>query len=195
MNRIIVADPAAPWLGGNIKGGDDMTFAPEIWDYLIQQFKPKSICDVGCGEGYLMKYFADKGIDVFGIDGMAENKQNAPLEVKDKIFVHDYTCGVGPVYDVDMVISCEFVEHIEAQYILNYILQFINCDILVLTHALPDQPGYHHVNCQTSEYWINLMKAFHFRPLIIPIRQARQLAENKVLWQTILIFKKLASNE
>ena len=195
MDRIIVADPSAPWLGGNIKGGDEMTFAPEVWDYLIETFKPKSICDVGCGEGHLMKYFFDKGIEVFGIEGMAENKQNAPLEIKDKIAVHDYTSGVGPVNDVEMVISCEFVEHIEAKHILNYIMQFISCNVLVFTHALPDQPGYHHVNCQNSDYWINLMKVFHFRPLLMQMVEARKLAENKILWQTVLIFKKVIENE
>lgn len=25
-----------------------------------------------------------------------------------------------------------------------------------MTHALPGQVGYHHVNCQPKEYWINL---------------------------------------
>jgi hypothetical protein len=70
----------------------------------------------------------------------------------------------------------------------------MNCNTLVFTHALPDQPGYHHVNCQTSEYWLNLMKAFHFRPLLTPIMEARKLAENKILWQTVLIFKRATSN-
>jgi hypothetical protein len=27
-----------------------------------------------------------------------------------------------------------------------------------MTHALPGQGGYHHVNCQPPEYWINHMK-------------------------------------
>jgi hypothetical protein len=36
-----------------------------------------------------------------------------------------------------------------------------------MTAAGPGQPGYHHVNCQPKEYWIERMGEFRFVPLEI----------------------------
>jgi hypothetical protein len=189
-DRIVVTDPAQNWLGGNIKGGDEMTYAPKVWDFLIDSFEPKSILDIGCGEGHLMKYFHDRLIKVSGIDGMQENKNNSPEEIRSKIFVHDYVKGsCNYRFFPDMVISCEFVEHVESRYMENYILQMISAPVVVFTHALPDQPGYHHVNCQSDEYWIKIIEAFKFK--LSPLTyEARRIAKEsgKILWETILIF-------
>jgi len=197
--RILMYDPAKPHLGGNIKDGDEMTYFPELWERLLSDFmptgptiKPYSICDIGCGEGHLIKYFHDKyRIDVTGIDGLPENKANADPSIRGKIIIHDYTSGWGPLVPVDMNISCEFVEHVEEQYAGNYLLQFCNCNVLVMTHALPRQPGHHHVNCKPDSYWIALMNAFGFELSVLTC-QYRKLAHDrgKVLWETILIFEK-----
>jgi cyclopropane fatty-acyl-phospholipid synthase-like methyltransferase len=191
MNRTIVTDPERPWLGGNILGGDEMTYCPQVWDFLIDNFEPKSLLDVGCGEGYLMKYFLDRLIDVHGIDGLQENKNNSPVSIRDRIIVHDYTKGACNYrFTPDMVISCEFVEHVDLKYMENYILQFVMCKTLVMTHALPHQDGYHHVACQSDDYWIGIMKAFNMK--LSPLTcQARKIAHNagKILWETILIFE------
>jgi hypothetical protein len=33
----------------------------------------------------------------------------------------------------------------------------------MLTYVPPGQPGWHHVNCQPAEYWIEKMRAIEFR--------------------------------
>jgi cyclopropane fatty-acyl-phospholipid synthase-like methyltransferase len=188
--RIVVEDPAKPHLGGNIKGGDEMTWFPELWDWLINTFEPKSILDIGCGEGHLMKYFFDRFIEVHGIEGMQKNKDNAPEIIKNKIVVHDYTKGCCYSPYIDMVISCEFVEHVEETFIKNFLINFCTGRTLVLTHALPHQDGYHHVNCQTDDYWIQIFNRLGYS--LSPVTdEARVIAEkyNKTLWKTILIFK------
>ena len=187
--RTIVANNKTPWLGGNIQGGDEMTYFPQLWDFLIQRYSPKVICDVGCGEGHLMNYFHKKGVKVFGTDGLKENKDNAPKTIKEYITVHDYTTGPALPVDADMVISCEFVEHVEAKYLDNYLIQLIDCKTLVLTHALPGQGGYHHVNCRESKYWIDTIQIFGLK-LSPATELARKLAvkHDKILWQTVLIF-------
>jgi hypothetical protein len=189
--RDIVIDPKKPWLGGNIKGGDNMTYFPELWDFLIDHFGPKSICDIGCGEGHLMKYFHDRLIDVYGVDGMPENKNNAHKSIKDKIIVHDYTKGCIFGKPVDMVISCEFVEHVEAQFMSNFLLDFMQGEIIVMTHALPGQDGYHHVNCTSPDVWMKLIDSLGYHLSSVTL-EAKYIAMkyNKVLWKTVLIFER-----
>jgi hypothetical protein len=189
--RILMADPENPHLGGNIKDGDEMTYFPEIWDFIIEKYNPRSICDVGCGDGQLINYFHNKGIEVHGIDGLPVNKVNAPEAIRGKIHIHDYTLGIGPLFPVDITISCEFVEHVDQKYIGNYMLQFCNCKTLIFTHALPGQPGYHHVTCRKSDYWIEIMKLFDFQ-LSLNNCHARKLAHDKgkILWETVLIFER-----
>lgn len=176
-----------PHLGGNILGGDPGTYCPAIWDYLIDTFQPKSIFDVGCGEGHLINYFYDKGIKVRASEGLSENINNARL--KSCIIEHDYTQDVLKPIKVDMTISCEFVEHVEERFIQNYLPQFCACKILVFTHALPNQDGHHHVNCQKAEYWITLMSYFGFKFMFEESKTARSLT-TQPLWKTVLIFKK-----
>jgi 16S rRNA A1518/A1519 N6-dimethyltransferase RsmA/KsgA/DIM1 with predicted DNA glycosylase/AP lyase activity len=55
-------------LGGYIIGGDSNTYAPEIWDWMINH-NIKSVIDVGCGEGHSTKYFYDNGCEVLGVEG------------------------------------------------------------------------------------------------------------------------------
>lgn len=187
-NRIVVCDPLKPWLGGNILGGDKDTYCPELWDFLIENFKPKSIMDIGCGEGHLMKYFYEKGIDVQGIDGLPANKQNADKDISGAITIHDYTKGFYLSDKKDMVLSCEFVEHVEELFMGNYLISFMNCDTLVFTHAKPEQPGHHHVNCQSDDYWISVMEIFDFK-LHELTDNARALGKD-TLWDTVLIFQR-----
>jgi hypothetical protein len=191
MANIIAYDPVNPHLGGNIRGGDPNTWCPELWDYLISAFNPKTLCDVGCGEGYLIEYFQKKGITVRGIDGLPDNKYNSPVAVRDKIIIHDYQNKQPEILFYDMVISCEFVEHVDEIYSINYLDQFKECKHLAFTHAVPDQPGHNHVNCKDDKYWIAVMKALGFEVIPVITAMARKLA-GATFWNTVLIFKNTA---
>jgi hypothetical protein len=130
-------------------------------EYLIDTYKPKSYLDVGCGPGGMVDLALKYNLTALGIDG--DPKIDFPNLVR-----HDFT--VGPIDDLGLpkpIIgwSCEFVEHVEQQFIPNYITAFRQCDIVVITHAPPGAPGYHHVNCQTSEYWIDIFNKNKFEYL------------------------------
>jgi SAM-dependent methyltransferase len=185
MNEVINTD--FPHLGGNIRGGDVYTWCPAVWDYLIYSFQPESLLDIGCGEGYLIEYFKKRGVRVAGIDGLPENRDNAPASVRDDIYINDYTKGRYIETYFDMVISCEFVEHIEQKYEMNYLSQFINCRVLVFTHALPGQGGYHHVNCQSSRYWKDRLTGLGMTYHDEHTRNCRLLGKKK-LWLSTLVF-------
>jgi SAM-dependent methyltransferase len=191
MPQLIAFDSNRPWLGGNILGGDPNTWCPELWDFLIDKFSPRSVCDVGCGEGYLINYFFSKGITVRGIDGLDSNRLTGPIPVRDKIITHDfiYPYPYASQEKYDMVISCEFVEHVHEQYCINYFDVFRSGRILAFTHAMPGQPGHNHVNCRDDRYWIEMMSILKFKYLEDISKKARGLS-GTTLWNTVLIFKK-----
>lgn len=143
-------------LGGFVAGGDPRTFEANLWDALITDYQVKSVLDVGCGEGYSSKYFQDRGLKVLAIDGSKEALKKAVFK---GIVIHDYTEGIySPHLEYDLAWCCEFVEHVEEQYMDNYFATLKKAKIVAMTHALPGQGGYHHVNEKPAEYWIGKFK-------------------------------------
>lgn len=181
-----------PHLGGYIVGltdhGDPNTYATEIWDWMAEN-KIKSVIDVGCGQGFSTKYFFNKGLDVLGVEG-GENAYNSSV-IKDKTVLHDYTKGpFSPDRNYDAVWCCEFVEHVEEQYIENFLTTFDFCKQIFMTHAVPGQDGYHHVNCRESEYWIEKLENRGFKFDKETSIMLRGLTDKRHVKNTLLYFIK-----
>jgi|KBSSwiStaDraftv2_1062776.scaffolds.fasta_scaffold975298_1 SAM-dependent methyltransferase len=153
----IAIDPDVPSLGGNIIGGDPDTYHPALWSFLLERFLIHSVLDVGCGEGHCVKYFADAGVKAVGLDGLQANIDRAVTS----IFLHDLRAGPF-ILPVDLVHCCEVVEHIEERYLDNLLATLANGRIIAMTHALPNQVGYHHVNCQPPRYWLERAEALGY---------------------------------
>jgi hypothetical protein len=151
-------------LGGCIIQGDLATWGPEVWGYLIDKYNIKSVVDVGCGAGHSLKYFLDKGLNSIGVEGYEPAIEAS--NVKNFIKKHDFTKDKF-ITDTnhDMVWCCEFVEHVEEKYVDNFLDLFSKSKLIAMTHGLPGQPGFHHVNCQPQEYWVNKLteKGFTFK--------------------------------
>ncbi len=159
-------------LGGYIRGGDPATYYEVLWTWLVNDYGVRSVIDVGCGEGHALKFFRDLGCAVIGIDGVA---QEDPA-----IIQHDYTEAAWPldvhVEHPDLVWSCEFVEHVEERFMLNFLLTFAHAETVLMTHAETGQQGHHHVNCQSADYWKGAMAAigYEFDPWLSTL--TRELA-------------------
>jgi cyclopropane fatty-acyl-phospholipid synthase-like methyltransferase len=69
------------------------------------------------------------------------------------IALHDLTTGPYRM-PVDLVISIEVAEHIASEYVDHFLDTVANGRVICMTAALPNQDGYHHVNCHPPEYWI-----------------------------------------
>lgn len=151
-------------LGGFSLGGDGGTYYPIMWKYLVDSFNIKSVMDIGCGRGFSAKFFKSLGCEVVGIDGCTYAKDLTLLD-EDEFIFHDFTKGElivknGKLYDLGW--TCEFVEHVEEQYIKNYMKCVSQCKHLAMTFAHPGQGGHHHVNENTQEYWISKMNEYGF---------------------------------
>jgi len=159
MVKLVLTNNGVPM---HLGGSDDFTHCDEgALDFLIEKYGIKSWLDIGCGPGWMVKMAQEKGLDAIGVDG--DFSVTPPEEIKDKHFIHDFSVGSWtPPRKFDLAWTVEFVEHVEARYISNFVEPMKSCKYVVMTHAFPNQPGHHHVNCQTTEYWVHIMLAFGF---------------------------------
>lgn len=164
-------------LGGYISGGDDATYYPDLWNWLVKDYGVRSVIDVGCGDGVAVRHFekilpiAARGSAVIGIDGMPQ------LQPDLDITQWDYTTGPRhPRDNFDLVWSCEFVEHVVERCVPNFLATFACAQTVLMTHAVPGQAGHHHINCQTADYWRGAMAAIGYKLDHTLTRVTRELA-------------------
>lgn len=156
MKRIPLGDciteDDSPHLAGFIHGGDGNTWCPEVWRRLIDDNGVRSVVDIGCGEGVSLGWFIDSGMDAVGIDG---SEAAIAMSLRpEAILCHDFQTGAPPISrSFDLGWCAEFVEHVAACYMGNFLPLLASCQILAMTHAAPGQDGWHHVNCQPDGYW------------------------------------------
>lgn len=145
-----IVDKDNSHVGGNISVGDPHSYSPSVWQYLIGRFAVRSMLDVGAGLGHCAMWFHRSGIATVGIDGLAFNcsKSVYPL-------VHADLSKTSVYCPVDLVLCVEMVEHLEEKYLDNLLDTLCNGKIIVMTNALPGQGGYHHVNEQPTQYWVD----------------------------------------
>lgn len=163
-------------LGGCVKGGDPATYYPNMWSSIIEDFKVKSILDIGCGEGHSLEYFHSKGVKSVGLEGCEEPINNS--KVKDLIIKHDFIDGpyISDEY-FDAVWCCEFLEHVDSKYEENIFKTIYQsgAKYLFITHAVPGQGGYNHVNLQSASYWIEKLSHYGYKLRAKSTRMYRDL--------------------
>ena len=175
-------DKDHPHLGGNYGGGDPNTFFPALWHFLIEKYNAKTVLDVGCGEGYAVKWFNEHDTKCIGIDGMELNIAKCHEQGLKDCFVCDLTKTAFTAKPMaDLVWCCEVVEHIEEKYLPNLIKTLQSGKYVAMTHALPGQEGWHHVNCRGPLYWIEVMENAGFKLLSSDTKKARE-ATSKNGW-------------
>lgn len=128
-----------------------------VLNYMINKFDIRSFLDIGCGPGGMVNLAKELGLESLGIDGdFTVNR------LGDNFIIHDYTQGPTSFEgNFDMAWSCEFVEHVEEKYILNYIKDFQRAKYVVMTYS--EKPGHHHVNLKPSSYWIKIFQDAGFK--------------------------------
>lgn len=129
-----------------------------ILKFFKEQKGCHSLLDVGCGPGGQVVAAQEMGYKyAVGVDG-------DPNVKKDFTILHDFTVASLEIeQEFDLGWSCEFVEHVDAQFIENYMPLFTKCRYIAITHAPPNTKGHHHVNCQTGEYWKEVFAKYNMK--------------------------------
>jgi hypothetical protein len=177
-------------LGGNKLNGDPCTFAPTSWNYIIKKFDIKTAIDLGSGLGYAAKWFFEQGVDITPVDGLEFNVSNSLIPA----IRHDLTKGKLEHSSVDFFNCIEVVEHIEEKFLHNLMSTFTLGNYVLITHAIPGQKGWHHVNCRDSNYWIEQFNKYGFEFLEQDSKEIQKLAEAdgaKHVHRNGLLFKKV----
>ncbi len=123
--------------------------------WLQYKYGIRSMIDIGCGPGGMKAIAVGLGISWQGVDG-------DPLCKLDAIVTHDYCEAPLKVESIDLAWSVEFLEHVSEAYVENFMQTFACARYACVTHALPGKNGWHHVNCQPADYWIEVFARHDF---------------------------------
>ena len=148
---------------------------PVICEPIASLTRAKSVVDIGCAIGDLVKGFLDLGLDAWGIEGSTVAKQYLVAPLERIVFTDIRFTSKQEAMDrqFDVVLCLEVLEHIEKRY-EDHILQFLSelaDDWIIVSAAPPGCLGTNHVNLNTAQYWIDRFIQLGFVQ-DIPVRQA-----------------------
>lgn len=150
---------------------------PIVVNAILKVLQFKSVIDVGCGNGDLIKGIHDRrgvncinseAIKCFGIEGSA----NAlPCFIGDyytniDVFLRDIRAPLQGllIRKADLAICFEVAEHLEHEYADVFVDNLCELsDRILFTAATPGQGGRHHVNCQPFAYWFYKFESRGYR--------------------------------
>lgn len=128
----------------------------QIIPYVLEQIKPTSIVDFGCGEGRWIKEAKKNNPDikVLGLDGYYVNRDKLLIS-RDEFMEVDLRERIELGQKYDLAISTEVAEHIEKEYADVFVDNLVRAsDCILFSAAIPGQGGEHHVNEQWQSYWV-----------------------------------------
>lgn len=147
--------------------------APIFCRAVNKELNFKSVIDVGCADGDLVKQWISDGCDAYGLEGAENAKKFSVIPFNRQIW-HDLREPIVATYIAfDLVVSLEVAEHIEPEYADIYVRNLIllhnsrRAGILI-SAAPPGQGGHYHVNCQPAKYWEFLFGEYkYFRNKVV----------------------------
>jgi hypothetical protein len=134
----------------------------EIFDFSIIQ----NFADFGCNNGGLLKSINEHypKIEIAGYDYFDWAKENAPFEIKDKIYITDISKKLSVEEKYDILNCSEVGEHIAKDSEDIFIENLLNStkDILILTWSDKKDAGGQHLNPQSKTYIIKKIEGKNF---------------------------------
>lgn len=121
---------------------------------IMQLVHPKSVIDIGCGDGAWLKAFVEHGVeDIMGIDGSYVDPSRLLIE-RTQFQAVDLNRPEHIGKTFDLALSLEVAEHLPARAAPSFVEMLVQAAPLVLfSAAIPNQGGRHHVNEQWPRYW------------------------------------------
>ena len=131
---------------------EERPFAKRLASWVNDNLHPSHVLDLGCGPGTYVDCFTELGVDCIGYD------IDLRVEGKDQLLCKS-------LFDLEhsapVVLCMEVAEHIdgsENQQIVDTMHHALESNgLLIWTAAKPGQGGVGHINCQTKEYWADML--------------------------------------
>jgi len=124
---------------------------------------PRTVLDVGCGNGSWLRAALDLGAeDSFGVDGA-----EVPPDLLHVSTDHIHTADLGLPLNLgrrfDLVMCLETAEHLDPQNAEVLVESLaMHAAMILFSAAAPGQDGVHHVNLQWPAYWQELFNGRGF---------------------------------
>ena len=143
------------WFYDTIRPGVQSSAAVVV-PLVVDRINPRTVVDVGCGEGWWARAFADVGCDVLGIDGpwMTGDRTHIPY------YAHHLTKPIpDTIGHFDLAVSLEVAEHLPPARAESFVADLCRlADVVLFSAAIPGQGGAGHVNEQPTTYWAGLFE-------------------------------------
>ncbi|MBF2066005.1 MAG: methyltransferase domain-containing protein [Calothrix sp. C42_A2020_038] len=129
-------------------------FDQGLIEYITQVCHPQKVLDLGCGQGFFVKYLRDIGIDAWGVE--AEDLTSvfkAPGYQIQQDLSHPFDLNER----YDLVICLEVVEHIHRKFediVFDNIVKHMS-KYLLFSGATPGQQGTGHINERLQSHWFS----------------------------------------
>lgn len=133
---------------------------------VLEVLKPKSVIDVGCGDGTWLSVFVEMGVkDVLGLDG--EYVKATQLRIpQDRFNATDLSSPFTVARKFDLAMSLEVAEHLPPPSARGFVESLSRLAPLILfSAAIPLQGGTNHLNEQWPEYWVELFRTHDYLPI------------------------------
>jgi SAM-dependent methyltransferase len=116
---------------------------------------PRTVLDVGCGQGEWLDAFAAEDCLGFGVDIAAPDGP--------RFLCHDLAVPLDLGRRFDLVVSLETGEHLPASDAGTFVDSLVlHGDTILFSAATEGQEGIGHVNCRPHDYWHGLFVARGF---------------------------------
>ena len=126
---------------------------------LLAHYPAHTVVDVGCGEGWWARAFAEHGCDVLGIDGDYVSASVIPYRAHD--LADPLPADIG---QFDLAVSLEVAEHLPATRATTFINELCAlAPVVMFSAAIPGQGGTGHLNEQWPDYWVDRFAANAYR--------------------------------
>lgn len=157
---------------------------------ITELLHPKSVVDLGCGDGGWLRAFKTSGVDdILGIEG--EYVKNIPTQIgKEYYQYHNLETEYKSERKFDLAVSLEVGEHLSPASAGVFVDSLCNLsDVVLFSAAIVGQEGTMHINEQFPEYWAKLFKKRNYLPVDY-VRPRVWLSEKVEPWykQNMLLF-------
>jgi SAM-dependent methyltransferase len=164
--------------------------ARRVVPMLMVSFSPRSVLDVGCGDGTWLAEFSRAGIKEFvGVDGPYIEKGHLRIPA-DRFVAHDLTQPLQLGRKFDLATSFEVAEHLPPESAETFVDSLTtHSDLVIFSASIPGQFGEHHVNEQWPSYWVDRFRHRGFH--CFDILRAAVWTDPQISWwyrQNMLVF-------